>query len=107
MKLKHQFNFLSQIIVILIFMFNVNVIFSQNTVKLIDAKLNRSKSQLIPVVGNLNLLNINSTDIIDFDFQFDSRLLFFDNLVTNSNTFFDKFSPLKVVNFICFIYWKK
>lgn len=98
MKIKHKFNILSQFVLILIFLFNLQITFSQNTVKLIDSKLNRGKSQLIPVIGNLNLLNINSTDIIDFDFQFDSRLLFFDNIVTNSNTFFDKFNALKVTN---------
>lgn len=98
MKKKHKFNILSQFLLILIFLFNIQITFSQNTVKLIDSKLNRGKSQLIPVLGNLNLLNINSTDIIDFDFQFDSRLLFFDNIVTNSNTFFDKYNALKVTN---------
>lgn len=59
------------------------------SVEINNYKLQRGKTQLIPILGNLNNLNIKDQDTIKFTLQFNHSALFVDTVFTSISTYFN------------------
>lgn len=95
--LKFTLKILNVFLINVILLFAMSeIIFAQN-ISLVGQVIQRGKSQLIPVIGKLNTLNITSTDEIKITLSFDPRLLNFDTIKTTDNSYLGEIKQFNVI----------
>lgn len=80
-----------------ILLISLTEITSAQNISLVGQELQRGKSQLIPVFGDLKTLNVLNSDEIKIKFSFDPRLLHFDSIKTSNNTYLSEIAKFNVV----------